>query len=59
MTNQELIAKFRANVEGALSNAVAENFVDAVMNLEKAEDVGAVMRKLGSNMARSTQRAAE
>ena len=48
MTDDELIAKFRVNAEGVLSDRVAIEVVDEVMNLERVGDVGTVMRKLGT-----------
>jgi 2-methylcitrate dehydratase PrpD len=44
MTDDELAAKFRHNAQGVMSPAAVEDAIDAVMNLEKARDFGAVMR---------------
>jgi 2-methylcitrate dehydratase PrpD len=47
MTDEELIAKFRVNAEGVLTDRVAAEVVDAVMNLERVGDITTIMRKLG------------
>ena len=44
MTNDELAAKFRAFVDGLLPAATIEQVIDSVLNLERVEDFGAVMR---------------
>lgn len=51
MTDDELVAKYRANVEGVFSEAVAGEVADMVMNLEKIDDIGLVMRRLGRSAA--------
>lgn len=47
MTDDELIAKFIANVEGLLPDGSASRIVDQVMALEGVADVGALMRLAG------------
>jgi 2-methylcitrate dehydratase PrpD len=59
MTSDELIAKFRVNAQGVLSDVVAEEVVEAVTNLEAVDDIGTVMRKLGRSGDGATRQAAE
>jgi 2-methylcitrate dehydratase PrpD len=44
LTNEELIAKFRHNADGVIPAANIDAIVDAVMNLERVGDIGALMR---------------
>lgn len=44
MTTEELAQKFRVNAEGVLPAAQTERLIDAVLNLERVADFGAVMR---------------
>ncbi len=45
MTTDELVAKFRAFVDGLLPPAAIDRAVDSVLNLEEVEDFGTVMRQ--------------
>ncbi|KWF32808.1 2-methylcitrate dehydratase [Burkholderia diffusa] len=44
MTTEELARKFRNFVEGIVAPETADSVIDAVLNLEKVDDFGAVMR---------------
>jgi 2-methylcitrate dehydratase PrpD len=52
MTDDELIAKFRHNVDGVIGNSDAEAVVDAVFDLQNIENVTAVMNLLRPKTAR-------
>lgn len=43
MTDEQLTAKFRHNVDGVISDAAAESIVSAVFDLENVDDVAAVL----------------
>lgn len=43
MTTDELVAKFRHNADGILPDAVADEAVETILNLEKAPDMSKVM----------------
>ncbi|RDI55970.1 MmgE/PrpD family protein [Nocardia mexicana] len=49
MTDDELIAKFRVNAEGVLSEARMDSVVEAVFELDEVDDFGVVMRQLGTD----------
>jgi 2-methylcitrate dehydratase PrpD len=46
MTNEELFTKFRNNAQGSLSTAGTEALIAAVMSLERADNLSAVLRQL-------------
>ena len=46
LSTEELVAKFRAFVDGILSPAAQDRVVEQVLGLEKVDDFGAVMRGL-------------
>jgi 2-methylcitrate dehydratase PrpD len=47
MSDEELVAKFRRNVDGVLPDKAADAAVDGIMNLESVDDVATVLRSLG------------
>jgi 2-methylcitrate dehydratase PrpD len=48
-TNDDLVAKFASNAEGVIPADEAEAVVDAVMHLERVEDVSSIFRRLARN----------
>ena len=46
MTDEELIAKFRHNVEGVVSDADAAAVVEAVYDLENVDDISTLLNRL-------------
>ncbi|MGB9744228.1 MAG: MmgE/PrpD family protein [Desulfurella sp.] len=46
MSDEEVIEKFKNNAEGILTNTEMENVIDAVMNLEKCEDISKLAQLL-------------
>lgn len=46
MTTDELVAKFRAFVDGVVAPATIDNVVDRILHLEEVQDFGEVMRAL-------------
>jgi hypothetical protein len=46
LTNDELVAKFLHNAEGAIGSEDATWVVDRVMHLEEVEDIGTIMDRL-------------
>lgn len=44
MTTDELVAKFRANAAGILADEQVEDLVDGILNLDKIEDIGPLVR---------------
>jgi 2-methylcitrate dehydratase PrpD len=46
MTNDELVAKFRTNAEDLIAAADIDRIVEDVMNLERVDDIGLIMRRL-------------
>ncbi|VWB10046.1 MmgE/PrpD family protein [Burkholderia lata] len=57
MTDDELIAKFRRNVEDVLPAGRIDDVIDAVFTLERADDVASIMRMLGPDSGRDGVRA--
>jgi 2-methylcitrate dehydratase PrpD len=51
MTDEELIAKFRANADGLMVPADIDAVVEAVMGLEHVDDVGLVMQRMTAGAA--------
>jgi 2-methylcitrate dehydratase len=51
MTDEDVIAKFKANVSRALSASKSETLVDSIFNLDECEDVGALMPELISDLS--------
>ncbi|MGE0487030.1 MAG: MmgE/PrpD family protein [Gammaproteobacteria bacterium] len=57
MSDEELVAKFRHNAEGAIAAADAERVVEAVFALESIGDIGEVMQLVaGGDTAGATRR---
>ncbi|MEW1735093.1 MmgE/PrpD family protein [Nocardia beijingensis] len=52
MTDDELIAKFRVNAQGVLSESRMDEVVESVFALDSVDDFGAVMRLLAPDTAR-------
>jgi hypothetical protein len=50
MTDEDVIAKFNANVSRALSASKSETLVESIFNLDECEDVGALMPDLISDL---------
>ncbi|MFF4357681.1 MmgE/PrpD family protein [Streptomyces sp. NPDC001604] len=48
MSDDELVAKFRRNVEGVLADGAADRVVDGITHLESVDDVATVIRFLGA-----------
>jgi 2-methylcitrate dehydratase PrpD len=53
MTTEQLIAKFRHNVDGVIADADAEAVVEAILHLEDVDDVGEISRLLLTEIDRS------
>lgn len=47
----ELVAKFRVNAEGVLKAPIRDRVVEALLDLEAVEDIGAILRLLGPDAA--------
>lgn len=59
MTTDELVAKFRRNAEGVISDAKLSGVIDALLNLERVDDIGAVMRQIsGASTTKARAQAA-
>lgn len=49
MSTQELVDKFLVNAEGVLPETQAKDAVEAILELEKTDDISTIMRSLGSS----------
>lgn len=49
MTTQELVDKFMVNAEGVFAEAHAKDAVEAILELEKADDISPIMQSLSSS----------
>lgn len=54
MTTEEIVGKFRVNVEGVLTSSAVDKVIDAVLNLERLDDIGAVTRLLAAEPSKQS-----
>ena len=46
ISREAYVEKFRANIGGAMSETAGEALIEALLNLEEAEDIGALFAAL-------------
>lgn len=51
MTDDELIAKFRHNIDGVVNDADADAVIEAVYDLENVADIATILSRLQPNSA--------
>jgi 2-methylcitrate dehydratase PrpD len=51
MTTDEIVAKFRHNAEGVISEEAVESVIGGVLNLEQVEDISTIMEQLRPSSA--------